>query len=67
MKSGYIYLLTNNTNSVIYTGVTSNLQKRTYEHKQDLVKGFTNKYNVHKLVYYEVFDCIEDAIIRKAN
>ena len=65
MKSGYIYLLTNNTNSVIYTGVTSNLQKRTYEHKQDLVKGFTNKYNVHKLVYYEVFDCIEDAIIRE--
>ncbi len=58
-------MLTNNTNSVIYTGVTSNLQKRTYEHKQDLVKGFTNKYNVHKLVYYEVFDCIEDAIIRE--
>ena len=65
VKSGYIYLLTNNTNSVVYTGVTSNLQKRIYEHKQNLVKGFTAKYKVHKLVYYEVFDSVKDAIIRE--
>jgi putative endonuclease len=65
VKRGYIYLLTNRVNSVIYTGVTSDLQKRVYEHKQGLVKGFTSKYNVHKLVYYEVFDSIEEAIIRE--
>jgi putative endonuclease len=64
-KSGYIYILTNRTNTVIYTGVTSGLQKRVYEHKQGLVEGFTSKYNVHKLVYYEVFDSIVDAIIRE--
>ena len=65
MKSGYVYLLANISNSVIYTGVTSNLQKRIYEHKQNLVKGFTAKYNVHKLVYYEMFDDIENAIARE--
>ena len=64
-KYGYVYLLTNNANTVIYTGVTSDLQKRVYEHKQGLVEGFTSKYNVHKLVYYEVFDSINDAIIRE--
>jgi len=65
VKRGFVYLLTNKTNTVIYTGVTSDLQKRVYEHKQDSVEGFTSKYNVHKLVYYEVFDSIEDAIIRE--
>ncbi|MDD5108244.1 MAG: GIY-YIG nuclease family protein [Candidatus Omnitrophica bacterium] len=65
VKYGYIYILTNSTDIVIYTGVTSNLQKRVYEHKKNLVKGFTSKYSVHKLVYYEVFDSMEDAIIRE--
>ena len=65
VKRGYIYLLTNKTNTVIYTGVTSDLQKRVYEHKQGLAEGFTSKYKVHKLVYYEVFDSIGDAIIRE--
>ena len=65
IKRGYIYLLTNKANTVIYTGVTSDLQKRAYEHKQDLVKGFTSKYNTHKLVYYEVFDSIADALARE--
>jgi len=65
MKHGYVYLLTNISNSVIYTGVTSNLQQRVYEHKHNLVKGFTEKYNVHKLVYYEMFNSIEEAIIRE--
>jgi len=65
VKRGYIYILTNKTNTAIYTGVTSGLQKRVFEHKHDLVKGFTSKYNTHKLVYYEVFDSIVDAIIRE--
>lgn len=64
-KSGYVYLMTNKSNSVIYTGVTSDLKKRVYEHKEKLVEGFTKKYNVDKLVYYEVFDDIENAIIRE--
>jgi len=64
-KVGYVYLLMNRANSVIYTGVTSDLQKRIYEHKQGLTKGFTSKYNVDKLVYYETFDAIESAISRE--
>jgi len=51
--------------TVIYAGVTSNLQKRIYEHKEKMVDGFTKKYNVDKLVYYETFDNIEDAISRE--
>ncbi len=49
----------------LYTGVTNNLTRRVWEHKQDLVKGFTSKYKLHKLVYYENFDTIEQAIIRE--
>ena len=65
MKHGYVYLMTNKRNNVIYTGVTSDLQKRIYEHKQKMVKGFTEKYNVDKLVYYEMSDDIESAISRE--
>jgi len=54
--------MTNKRNNVLYTGVTSNLNKRVYEHKNKLVKGFTNKYNVNKLVYYESFYNPEEAI-----
>ena len=57
--------MANKINTVIYTGVTSALQKRVYEHKEKMVEGFTRKYNVEKLVYYEVFDNIEDAISRE--
>ena len=64
-KQGYIYLLSNKTNSVIYVGVTSDLVKRVYEHKQKFVEGFTKKYNVTKLVYFESFSNIEDAIVRE--
>ena len=65
MKKGYVYLMTNKNNTVIYTGVTSDLQKRIFEHKEDFVDGFTKKYNIDKLVYYEVFESIVDAITRE--
>lgn len=57
--------MTNYDESVIYTGVTSDLIKRVYEHKNKLREGFTKNYNVTKLVYYEVFDNIESAILRE--
>jgi len=57
--------MTNKINSVFYTGVTNDLEKRVYEHKSKLIKGFTEKYNIDKLVYYEVFDDINDAITRE--
>ncbi|MQY53591.1 MAG: GIY-YIG nuclease family protein [Firmicutes bacterium] len=60
-----VYIMTNKKNTVLYTGITSNLKKRIYEHKENLVEGFTKKYNVHKLVYYEVFNDVEEAILRE--
>ncbi|PKH49835.1 excinuclease ABC subunit C [Tenacibaculum sp. Bg11-29] len=65
MKNPCIYFLTNKNNTVIYIGVTSNLIKRIYEHKTDKHKGFTYKYNCNKLVYYEAFTSITDAITRE--
>ncbi len=53
MEVGYVYILTNDRNTVLYTGSTSNLSKRIYHHKHRLVPGFSKKYNVHKLVYFE--------------
>jgi len=61
----YVYLLTNANHTVLYTGVTNDLERRCYEHKQKKIKGFTQKYNVHKLVYYEKFDYIDLAIARE--
>ncbi len=61
----YIYIMTNKKNTVLYTGVTNNLRRRVYEHKEKLIKGFTKKYNITKLVYCEVFDRIGDAITRE--
>ena len=61
----YVYIMTNQSNRVLYTGVTNNLQGRVYEHKEKLVAGFTSKYNVTKLVYYEVLQDIENAILRE--
>ena len=57
--------MTNKRNTVIYTGVTNNLKNRVYEHKEELVDGFTKKYNITKLVYYEVFEYPENAILRE--
>ena len=65
MKQGFVYILTNTRNTVLYTGVTSNLQKRIFEHRSKLVPGFTKKYNCTKLVYYEIHDDIESAIARE--
>jgi putative endonuclease len=60
-----VYIMTNKTNTVLYTGVTSDLKCRIYEHKQKFVDGFTKKYNINKLVYYEIFDNAENAIFRE--
>ena len=64
-KQYYVYIITNKSNRVLYTGVTNNLRKRVYEHKNKLVKGFTNKYNVGKLVFYDVYEDVESAILRE--
>ncbi len=64
-ECAYIYILSNNWNTVLYVGVTSNLIKRVSEHKQKLIKGFTQRYNINKLVYYEIFENIEEAILRE--
>jgi len=64
-KEYYVYILTNKNNHVLYTGVTNNLSRRVYEHKEKLHKGFTQKYNINKLVYYEVTDDISAAIDRE--
>ncbi len=61
----YVYLLVNKHNNVLYTGVTSDLIRRIYEHKNKLLKGFTQKYNVDRLVYYEACENIVAAIERE--
>jgi putative endonuclease len=64
-KQYYVYILTSDNSKVLYTGVTNNLLKRVYEHKEKTIKGFTSKYNINRLVYYEVFENIEEAIKRE--
>jgi putative endonuclease len=64
-KQSYVYIMTNHTNQVFYTGVTSDLISRVYQHKENLTAGFTSRYNVHKLVYFEIFEDIESAILRE--
>jgi len=61
----YVYILTNKTNTVLYIGVTNNLIRRTFEHKNKLVDGFTKKYNITKLVYFEIFEDPKTAIKRE--
>jgi putative endonuclease len=60
-----IYIITNKSNKVIYIGVTNNLERRIIGHKNKLVEGFTKKYNLTKLVYYEATDDVESAIRRE--
>lgn len=64
-KNYYIYILTNWNNRVMYIGVTNDLKRRLYEHKNKIYPGFTNKYNLNKIVYYELFFDINDAIRRE--
>ncbi|MBL1203290.1 MAG: GIY-YIG nuclease family protein [Nostoc sp. GBBB01] len=61
----YLYIMTNKYNTVLYTGVTNDLQRRVYEHKEKIIEGFTKKYNITKLVYYEVFEDAYTAISRE--
>lgn len=61
----YVYILTNWNNKVMYIGMTNNLERRIYEHKHKLVDGFTKKYNVDKLVYYEMTTDVLSAIARE--
>jgi len=64
-KQFYVYIVTNKANTVLYTGVTNDIRRRVYEHKQKLVEGFTKKYNIVKLVYYEVFGDCTSAVLRE--
>ena len=65
MKYFYVYVLASKQNGTIYIGVTSDLVKRVWEHKNNVVGGFIKKYVVHNLVYYETFEDIEEAIKRE--
>lgn len=61
----YVYILSNKTNDVLYIGVTNNLERRIYEHKNKLLDGFTKKYHVYKLIYFEITNDIRVAIQRE--
>ena len=64
-RSYYIYMMANARNTTVYTGVTKNLRKRAFEHREKLADGFTKKYNLNKLVYYEIFGDAKEAIARE--
>ncbi|MDP2849603.1 MAG: GIY-YIG nuclease family protein [Sulfuricurvum sp.] len=65
MKKGFVYIMSNKKDGVLYIGVTSDIVKRVYEHKNGFVDGFTKQYYLKNLVYYEVYDDIEEAIKRE--
>ena len=65
MKSPCVYVLANNPKGTLFIGVTSNLTQRVWQHKNDLVEGFTERYGVHRLVWYEVHETMESAIMRE--
>ena len=65
MKNYYVYILTNKPRGTLYIGMTNNLVRRGYEHRNGLADGFTKKYNLKMLVYFEVFNRVEDAILRE--
>jgi len=66
-KEYAVYIMTNERNTVVYTGVTNNIARRVYEHKAKITKGFTKQYNISKLVYVEYFQDIDRAIAREKN
>jgi putative endonuclease len=65
MSNFYVYIMTGKNNTVLYTGVTRDLKKRIYEHRNKLIEGFTARYNLNKLVYYEILNAPNDAIRRE--
>ena len=65
MKQPCVYIMTNRRNGTLYTGVTSNLAQRVWQHKNNLVGGFTKRYGIHTLVWYEAHDTMSEAIIRE--
>jgi putative endonuclease len=65
MRMYYVYILASKKNGTLYTGVTNDIERRVYEHKHKLTPGFTSRYNVNRLVYYEEFNDIRDAIARE--
>ncbi len=65
IHSYYIYILTNWNNKVLYIGMTNNIERRIYEHKNKLIEGFTKKYNLNKMVYYEQYSDVNEAIRRE--
>ena len=65
MKAPCVYILANKPNCTLYIGVTSNLVQRVWQHKNDLVEGFTKRYGVHRLVWYEAHENMESAIARE--
>lgn len=64
-RSYYVYIMTNKYNTVLYTGVTGNLMRRVWEHKTQAHEGFTKKYNVNKLVYFEEYAGVNEAVARE--
>lgn len=61
----YVYILTNQKNGTLYVGITNDLERRVYEHKEKIIEGFTKKYGIQKLVYFEVYQFANDAILRE--
>ena len=67
MKQYFVYILASKRNGTLYTGVTNDLKRRVLEHRSGIIEGFSKKYNVHMLVYYERFNGVESAIRREKN
>ncbi len=67
MTGGYVYFMTNKRNGILYVGVTNDIVRRVFEHRSGLVKGFTKRYGLKRLVYFERFETIQDAIQREHN
>ena len=63
----YVYIITNKKDGVLYIGVSNDLERRMFEHKNKLVKGFSSKYNLNKLIYFESYQFVKDAIKREKN
>ncbi len=67
MRGGWVYIMTNRPNGTLYTGVTSNLARRVFEHREGVYQGFTKQYGLKRLIYYERYEDIRDAIQREKN